>query len=68
MSWVARSQPPERDDDPPVAVPESTIDDVEAERAGLIAQVRRGARSERQRQILKRLAALTRQALAGETT
>jgi hypothetical protein len=66
MTWVARSLPSERDDDPPAAAPDPAIASVEAARAGLIRKVRRGVRSQRQLQILKSLAALTRQALARE--
>jgi hypothetical protein len=57
MSWVHRSLPPERDDDPPPEIPAREA--LEAERADLIKLVRRGVQSERQRRILKRIAAIT---------
>ncbi|PZA12443.1 hypothetical protein DNX69_10725 [Rhodopseudomonas palustris] len=65
MPWADRSLPPERDDDPPPDLP-TPLDALEAERRDLISQVRRGVHSKRQRQILKRVAALTLSILAGK--
>ncbi len=66
MSWITHSLPREPDDDPP---PEpSRLWQLEAERAALLAQVRRGIRSQRQERILRRIGEITRQLLAqGDT-
>lgn len=63
MSWADRSLPPERDDDPP-PTPTAPIEQLLAERRSLIAQVRRGVHSQRQRRIIKRIAAITTAILA----
>ncbi|MBB5046764.1 hypothetical protein HNR60_001512 [Rhodopseudomonas rhenobacensis] len=70
MPWADRSLPPERDDDPPAELP-APIEALAAERGALMKQVRRGVQSERQRRILKRIAAITLAILAtagGRTT
>ena len=61
MSWIERSLPRERDEDPPEPSGPSQL---EAERAALLAQVRRGIRSQRQERILRRIAEITHQLLA----
>lgn len=65
MSWVVRSEPPERDDEPAAASP-TPAETLEAERAALTAMIRRGVRSERQTRLLKRIAVLTRAILTGD--
>ncbi|WP_156332470.1 hypothetical protein [Rhodopseudomonas sp. AAP120] len=64
MPWADRSLPPERDDDPPQQMP-APLDAREAERLALIAQVRRGVHSKRQRQLVQQIAALTLAILKG---
>ncbi|MFT4275559.1 MAG: hypothetical protein QM576_04290 [Rhodopseudomonas sp.] len=64
MPWADRSLPPERDDDPPPTTP-APLDALEAERRALIAQVRRGVNSKRQRQLVHQIAALTLAILKG---
>lgn len=63
MSWIERSLPPEADDPPPIAPTE--IESLAAERARLVAKVRRGIQSRHQDRILRRIADITRQILAG---
>jgi len=62
MSWISRSVPPEADDPPPTLPTE--IESLAAERAQLVAKVRRGIRSRHQERILRRIAGLTHQILA----
>lgn len=66
MPWADRSQPSERDDDPPPTTP-APLDALQAERLALISQVRRGVHSKRQRQLVQRISALTLAILAGNT-
>ncbi|HOT82284.1 MAG TPA: hypothetical protein PLQ12_03160 [Candidatus Defluviicoccus seviourii] len=61
MNWITRSLPTEPDEDPPEP---SRLGPLEAERAALLAKVRRGIRSRRQEQILRRIGEITRQLLA----
>lgn len=63
MNWIDRSQPREPDDPPPA--PPTDLERLAAERAQLQARVRRGIRSRNQEQILRRIAEITRQILAG---
>lgn len=62
MRWIDRSLPPEADDPPPEPVTETI--DLAAERAALVARVRRGIRSRNQERILRRIAEITRQILS----
>lgn len=64
MPWADRSLPPERDDDPPPTTP-APLDALETERRALIAQVRRGVNSKRQRLLVHQIAALTLAILKG---
>lgn len=66
MTWIARSLPPEPDDDPPAARPPTAAEQLRAERAALLAQVRPRVRSSRQERIRRRIRDLTRTLLALE--
>jgi hypothetical protein len=58
MTWITRSLPREAEDPPPE--PPGEIARLEAERAQLSAEVRRGIRSRRQERILRRIAEITK--------
>lgn len=62
MNWISHSLPPEAEDPPPEPVTETI--DLAAERAALVARVRRGIRSRNQERILRRIADITRQILS----